>query len=198
MTYVDYINPKYQNDKSLKKVIFLDRDGTIHVDKVNTVEEKDLEYFPDTFSSLKRLSDLGFSFVIISNQDGIRKGKYDANKMHAFNQVIVKDFIKHGIELLAIYYSPYLPEDNDYSFKPNPGMIEQAQKDFSIDLKRSYVIGDQMSDYKAGLALGIESFIVKTGIYHRPLENDKLFDSKRAFDNLDECSQYIYKLETDK
>ena len=198
MTHVDYINPKYQNDKSLKKVIFLDRDGTIHVDKVNTVEEKDLEYFPDTFSALKRLSNLGFFFIIISNQDGIRKGKYDANKMHVFNQVIVKDFIKHGIELLAIYYSPYLPEDNDYSFKPNPGMIEQALKDFNIDLKHSYVIGDQMSDYKAGLAAGVNSFIVRTGIYHRPLENDKLFNNKKAFDNLDECSFYIFNLENNK
>ena len=198
MTHVDYINPKYQNDDSLKRVIFLDRDGTIHVDKVNTVEEKDLEYFSDTFSSLKRLADLGFYFVIISNQDGIRKGKYNAEKMHTFNQVIVNDFKKHGIEILAIYYSPYLPEDNDYSFKPNPGMILQAQKDFNIDLSRSYLIGDQMSDLKAGINAKVDSYIVKTGIYHKPIDGDKAFIPKRAFNNLDECSRFIVDLENKK
>ena len=162
---VDYIDEAALADKTPKKVIFLDRDGTIHYDKVKTHKLEDLEYFNDTVSALKGFMELGYRLVIVTNQNGIAEGLFDATVMRRFNAQIQSDLAAHGVHFDAIYYAPHLPEENHISYKPNCGMLQRAAKELNIDMSASYMIGDKVSDVEAGIAAGVKSIMVTTGIY---------------------------------
>jgi D-glycero-D-manno-heptose 1,7-bisphosphate phosphatase len=162
---VDYIDEVALADKTPKKVIFLDRDGTIHYDKVKTHKLEDLEYFSDTVSALQGFMELGYRLVIVTNQNGIAEGLFDVDTMHIFNAQIQSDLAAHGVHFDAIYYAPHLPEENHISYKPNCGMLQRAAKELNIDLAASYMIGDKVSDVEAGIAAGVTSIMVTTGIY---------------------------------
>lgn len=182
-----------------KKVIFLDRDGTIIVDKVQPRFPAQIEFFPDTISALKKLQEAGFSFVILSNQDGIAQGHLTREEFHHFNEVLLQKLNKEGIYVLAVYYSVHEEKDRAISFKPNPGMIYKAQMDFQIDIDDSYLIGDQMSDYEAGDAGGVSSIMVTTGIYSGPdpkrpyATKDFLEEQPVCFPSLGKAADYILK-----
>lgn len=208
LSALDYANPEIidQSNKNASfikiktpplnsKAVFIDRDGTIHIDKVQTHKIEDLEYFEDTMSSVKRLYNLGFKIVIITNQDGIRQGKYTKEDMHLFNQKIVEDFKANGIEIEAIYYSPYQKEDKHISFKPQPGMLIRACHELNIDLFNSYLIGDQVSDIIAGNKVGVTGIMVTTGLYkNNDYKNvDYLQLKPLTANHLSEAVDYIYK-----
>ena len=167
----DYLNlsRKYLSDRA----VFLDRDGTIIVDKVQPKDPKEIEFFPDTVEALKKLQADGYLLIIISNQDGIRKGKLTKKEFHAFNEDLLIRLQSEGIQIDAIYYSPYQKDDNHFSFKPNPGMIYLACEDFCLDLQNCYIIGDQHSDYIAGVRAGIKPLYVSTGIYTDAKEKER-------------------------
>lgn len=163
----DYLNSKYL--EITDRAVFLDRDGTIHIDKINTHRIADLEYFPDTLSSIKKLFDAGYMIVIVTNQDGIAKKMYSKEEMSSFNRKIIKDFANYGIIISAIYFSPYQKDDNEFSFKPNPGMILQAEKDLKLNLSKCFLIGDQVHDSLCAKNANVPSILVKTGIYDIPI-----------------------------
>lgn len=164
---VDYIDEAALADKSPKKVIFLDRDGTIHYDKNKTHKIEDLEYFSDTVSALQGFLALGYHLVIVTNQNGIAEGLFDSEQMHRFNAQIISDLGAHGIHFDAIYYAPHLPEENHISYKPNCGMLQRAARELNIDLSASYMIGDKVSDVRAGMGVGVRSIMVTTGLYRK-------------------------------
>ena len=178
------------------KAVFLDRDGTIHVDKNCLHEVSKLEYFEDTFSALKRLRDAGYILIIVSNQDGIRRGFYTEKEMNVVNERILNDLKEKGIEIAAIYYSPYQLSDNHFTFKPNPGMLLNGIEEFNIDASQSYIIGDHMSDYVAGVRAGVKSLIVGTGLYgypNQPIEKENYYEEykPKIYKNLTECVDEI-------
>lgn len=164
---VDYINEEVRSDQSKKKVIFLDRDGTIHYDKNKTHKIEDLEYFSDTVSALQGFLALGYRLVVVTNQNGIAEGLFDAEQMHRFNARMMEDLAAHGVYFDAIYYAPHLPEENHISYKPNCGMLQRAIQELNIDISASYMIGDKVSDVKAGMKAGVKSIMVTTGLYRR-------------------------------
>lgn len=151
--------------KRKKKILFIDRDGTLHVDKVMTHKIDDLEYFPDTIPSLQKLQEMGYSIVIVTNQNGIRDKVYDVETMKKFHNKIIKDLEVKGIQITAIYYSPYKREDNHISYKPNHGMLLRGIYELNGDINKSYMIGDQITDIMAAEKIGIKSIMVTTGIY---------------------------------
>ena len=164
---VDYINAAAYADKTPKRVIFLDRDGTIHLDKNKTHLLEDLEYFSDTFSALRGFRALGYRLVIVTNQNGVAEGLFPREQMSLFNAKMMKDLAEYGIEFDAIYYSPHLPEEGHISYKPNCGMILRAARELNIDLSASYLIGDKVSDVLAAQKAGVKGIMVTTGLYRR-------------------------------
>ena len=136
----------------------------------------------------------------MSNQDGIKKGLYDEKQMHLFNEKILDDMRRNNINVLAIYYSPFSKYDNNYSFKPNPGMLLRAKYELNISMKDSYFIGDQLSDVIAGLRSNVRPLLVKTGIYEGNLLESKLYNDiqPKTFESLSEISSYIKLIESNK
>ena len=180
----DYLN--IDRRKYSDRAVFLDRDGTIIVDKVQPKDPNQIEFFADTVSALKNLQSKGYLLIIITNQDGIKQGKLTKQDLNSFNKALLKKLDAEGITIDAVYYSPYDKDDNHMSFKPNPGMIYLAAEDFRLDLENSYLIGDQYTDYIAGIRAGVTPLYVKTGIY-----KEKYEDARQAFFN--EYKPKIYK-----
>lgn len=149
----------------MAKAVFIDRDGTLIKDKVETVRPGDLEFLPGA-DSLALLKDAGFLLILITNQSGIGKGHYSETDMHKFNEHMLRRAREMGVYIDAVYFCPHTKEENCCCRKPAPGMLLKAAEDLDIDLNNSYMIGDQNSDALAGVNAGVKrNYIVTTGIY---------------------------------
>ena len=157
--------------KILQKAIFLDRDGVINKEKNYVHKISDFEFIPKVFDALKKAQNLGYKLIIITNQAGIGKGKFKERDLHVLHSYMINLLNRKGINIEAIYYCPHHPEAllKEYKIncncrKPNPGMLLRAAKENFIDLKKSIIIGDKLSDYYAGKNAGLlYSILVKTG-----------------------------------
>ena len=153
----------------MKKIIFLDRDGVINVDREYVHKIEDFEFEKNVIPGLKLLSQNGFEFIIITNQSGIARGYYTEDDFWKFNNHVASELKKNKIEILKTYFSPFHPEGigkykkNSRCRKPEPGMLEQAERDFLIDKSKSWVVGDKWADVKCGKIFGLKSILVKTG-----------------------------------
>ena len=140
-----------------KKILFLDRDGVINIDKRYVNKYEDIEYIPGLFnlcSYLKKKKQ--FEIIIITNQSGIGRGIYSEKDFHNLMKKIIQDFNKHKIRILDYFFSPYYSKSrylkyrsskNFFRRKPNPGMILEACNKYQINIKKSIFIGDQKSDF---------------------------------------------------
>lgn len=141
-----------------RKTAFVDRDGTL-IEEVNFLSRlEDLRIFSYTKEAVQILKDAGFLIVVVTNQSGIGRRIFEESAMHEIHQVIQAD-----LELDAFYFCPHLPNEGCRCRKPNTGMIEQATKDFSIDLENSWMIGDKQIDVETGFNAGIKTALVLTG-----------------------------------
>ena len=102
------------------KALFFDRDDTLIVDKNYMYKVADLEYFPDTIPTLKKLQELGFLLFIITNQSGVGRGYFSVEQMHEFNNHMISDLASQGIEIKELVFCPHAPEDNCECRKPKP------------------------------------------------------------------------------
>ena len=143
--------------------IFLDRDGTLNFDPgyINSLEQYD--FFDFTLHALKQLGDAGNRFCIITNQSGIARGIVDTDALSEIHQYILNQFYENGLDLLGIYYCPDHPNDATENRKPGTGMFQQAVHDHGINLGKSIMIGDAVSDIEAGINSGMETMLVLTG-----------------------------------
>ena len=187
------------NEKGLGKAklfqnrfIILDRDGTIVIDeKGYTHKIEDLKFFPDAFKALNLLKD-SFRFIIITNQSGIGRGYYTEQDFHKFNSHIVKELEKKGIKIEKTYFCPHTPEENCDCRKPKTKFIKEAEKEFNINLKESFVIGDHPCDIKLGKKAGCKTIYLLTG--HGKKHKTEL-NAKPDFtaNNLLEAAQWIIR-----
>lgn len=145
----------------MNKAIILDRDGTIIVDKVYLNDPEQVEYLPNVFEGLKMLRDLGYIFTIATNQSGIAKGIVDIRNMDIIHEKIAYEFAKHGVYFAGFYYAPYPTDSNHLRRKPNPGMLLDASSEHKINLKKSWMIGDRMTDVEAGHRAGCRSILLE-------------------------------------
>jgi D-glycero-D-manno-heptose 1,7-bisphosphate phosphatase len=137
----------------MKRAIFLDRDGTINIDKNYVYKISDFEFLPGVINSLKRLYDAGYLLIIITNQSGIGRGYYTEDDFHRLNSWMISELKKYGIVITQVYYCPHLPDAPILKYrkkcncrKPLLGMYEKAISDFNIQISNSYVIGDKFRD----------------------------------------------------
>lgn len=154
----------------MKKIIFLDRDGTINVEKSYLHKWEDFEFEKNAIEGLIALKKLGYEFIIVTNQSGIGRGYYTEDDLNLLNNKMVEKLSEYGIDILECYYCPHHEEKGIGKYKvkcncrkPNPGMLLKGIEKYNIDLNNSYMVGDKLSDLKAGEKVGIKSILVKTG-----------------------------------
>ena len=142
---------KFQN------AIFLDRDGVINEkrdDYVKSVSE--LKIFSYAAKSIKKLHDLGFVVIVITNQSAINRGLMTHNQLEIIHNTIQENLISSKTKIDAFYFCPHKPDENCLCRKPNSELIVRASNDFDIDLKSSWMIGDNDSDVLAGKNAGCQ------------------------------------------
>ncbi len=150
--------------KQKRPALFLDRDGVL-IDDVHYLRDpKNVVIMAGADELLTMASSKGWSVVVITNQSGISRGFFDWDAYDAVTERMLDEL--HGRAAIeAIYANGYGPEQAGQPWrKPNPGMIIQAAAELNIDLARSILIGDRLSDLKAGLNAKLSTLIhVRTG-----------------------------------
>lgn len=127
------------------KAIFLDRDGTINVDKNYLYKIDDWEFENGAIEALKILQNLGFKLIVISNQSGIGRKYYTKEDADIIFKYMEEKLKKENIKISKSYYCPHYNEECECR-KPKLGLFYQAQKEFDIDFSQSYAIGDKLRD----------------------------------------------------
>lgn len=137
----------------MKKAIFLDRDGTINVEKNYLYQIEEFEFLPGAIKGLKLLQNSGFVLIIVTNQSGIGRGYYTEEDFHKLNNWMLNELKDRGVDISKVYYCPHLPDASNVKYriecdcrKPKLGMYEQAIREFDIDINKSWAIGDKIRD----------------------------------------------------
>jgi D-glycero-D-manno-heptose 1,7-bisphosphate phosphatase len=152
-----------------KQAVFLDRDGTINVEKDYLYRPEEFEFIPGAAEAIRRLNQAGFLVVVITNQSGVARGYYTEQDVHHLHRHIGQLLSLSGAWVDAWYYCPHHPSGKTpYNLdcgcrKPRTGMLEQAARDLGIDLSRSWMVGDKQVDVEAGIAAGCRPVLVLTG-----------------------------------
>lgn len=151
----------------MKKALFLDRDGVINREKNYVFRIRDFEFMEGIFEVLQHFQSLGYLLIVITNQAGIGRGYYSESDFCLINNWMLRQFKIHKIYISKVYYCPYHPtfglgkyKKDAFCRKPNPGMILEAKNEFNIDLSKSILIGDKISDIEAGINSGIKTNVL--------------------------------------
>jgi D,D-heptose 1,7-bisphosphate phosphatase len=159
----------------MTKAVFLDRDGVINrmiyhrehgiLDSPFTLSQFAL--LPRVAPSIRTLNSLGLKTIVVSNQPGIAKRHFDLGTLKAMEEKLLDALSRSRARLDAIYYCLHHPQavDRTYRFncdcrKPEPGLLLQAAKNFSLTLEKCYMIGDGITDVQAGSAVGCTTFLI--------------------------------------
>jgi D-glycero-D-manno-heptose 1,7-bisphosphate phosphatase len=149
-----------------RPALFLDRDGVINVDHGYVHTQENFQFIEGVFDLVAAANRTGYLVVVVTNQAGIGRGYYSEEQFHALTHWMRARFAEHGGQIDGVYYCPCHPEHGIGEYrresefrKPAPGMLLQAQSELGIDLKRSILIGDKLSDMAAGRAAGVATLL---------------------------------------
>lgn len=150
---------------SLRPAVFLDRDGTLIVEKNYLADPAGVVLVPGTVNALEDLRRAGFALVIVTNQSGIALGLYAESDYHAVAARLAHVLARGGVSLDRVEYCPHHPDITGPCGcrKPATGMHRRAAADLRIDLERSYYVGDKLTDVLPALELGGRGILVRTG-----------------------------------
>jgi D-glycero-D-manno-heptose 1,7-bisphosphate phosphatase len=156
----------------MRRAVFLDRDGTLNVEKGYIRDLAEVELYPGAASSVRLLNDAGIPAILVTNQTGAARGYYGIEHVHALNKIVQELLEKEaGARLDAVYFCPHYRDGIVPEFtkecdcrKPAPGMILQAKRDLpDIDLAASFVVGDKATDITFAHNAGCRGILVRTG-----------------------------------
>jgi D-glycero-D-manno-heptose 1,7-bisphosphate phosphatase len=141
---------------------FLDRDGVINIDHGYVVRREEFAWVPGVREAAAQLHRAGFALVVVTNQSGIGRGMYSEADFLALTDWMRAEFAAAGAPLAGAYFCPHHPTDAVGAFrtacrcrKPAPGMLLDAARDLRLDLARSILFGDKVSDLQAAVAAGV-------------------------------------------
>ena len=142
------------------RAVFLDRDGTMAEDVSYCRRPEDFRLLRNTAKAIKLLNECGFKVIVVTNQSGVGRGYFTEEALAQIHEKMKRELARQGARVDAIYYCPHHPDDNCDCRKPKPGMMRQAVKDYHIDLERSFVMGDMLSDIAMGKATGCRTILI--------------------------------------
>lgn len=140
--------------------VILDRDGTLIVDLVYLNDPDKIQYLPGVFEALRLLRDHGFKLCVATNQSGVPRGVVDVKNLDEIHRRIQAKFSAEGVDILSFHSAPYMTDIDHPMRKPNPGMLLEAAGWYSLDLTRSWMVGDRMTDVEAGHRAGTRSALI--------------------------------------
>lgn len=158
-----------------QRAAFLDRDGVINplvhhrdsgiINSPSTLAQ--FRLFPGAAAAVKRLNRLGLKVVVVSNQPGVARRHFSPSILSAMTRKMERLLARGGALLDAVYYCPHHPGGRGRRYaircgcrKPKPGLLTRAAGDLNIDLRKSFMIGDSLTDIQAGHAAGCTTILL--------------------------------------
>jgi imidazoleglycerol-phosphate dehydratase/histidinol-phosphatase len=168
----------------MKKVLFIDRDGTIIVEppdkQVDSLEK--LEFVPGAIIALHRIAiELDFELVMVSNQDGLGTESFPEENFWPVQNKILKTLAGEGVDFAEILIDRSLPEENAPTRKPRTGLLGKYLQG-NYDLQNSYIIGDRLTDVQLAHNLGVKAII---------LGNNKLDGTELVTDDWSKVYEFL-------
>ena len=157
--------PSLSPPPASRPAIFLDRDGVIIENRTDYCRSwEEVVILPGALQALARAQGTSYAVVIITNQSAVGRGLVDRETTDDINVRLVAAIRAAGGRGDGVYMCPHAPEDGCACRKPKPGLLLQASRDLSLDLLRSVLIGDSLSDIEAARAAGVgRAMLVRTG-----------------------------------
>lgn len=145
--------------------LFLDRDGVLIENRANYVRSwDDVAIFPQAVAALARIRTIPYKIILVTNQSAVGRGIITLAAAKAINDRLVAEIERRNGRVDAVHMCPHAPQAHCDCRKPLPGLLLQAAADHGIDLNRSIIIGDALTDLAAGQAAGIpQTILLRTG-----------------------------------
>lgn len=149
--------------RAARSAVFLDRDGTLVIERGYLADPGELALLPATAAALRRLHAAGHALVVISNQSGVGRGLFPLSSVYAAMAALRRALRAEGVELDGIYFCPHRPDAGCGCRKPGIELLERAADDLVLDLRGSVMIGDKLLDVATGHRAGARGILVRTG-----------------------------------
>jgi D-glycero-D-manno-heptose 1,7-bisphosphate phosphatase len=153
-----------------RRAVFLDRDGTLNIERDQVRTPADLELIPGAIDALNALSAAGYALVVVTNQSARARGLISEEELDAVHASLRATLKASAVELTDILHCPHHPTAGEPPLrtvcdcrKPEPGLLTEAAEKHGLDLSRSWLIGDAARDIEAGRRAGVQTLLVETG-----------------------------------
>ncbi len=155
---------------SKRRVVFLDRDGTLNRDIGYPACIEQIHLYPGAVEAVRRINAAGRAAVVVTHQTGVGRGYFSEEDLQSLHRQFETAMTDGGARVDGIYYCPHDPDSPDVRYrvdclcrKPRPGLIHQAALELGLDLEGAAVVGDKADDVRLGQAFGARSVLVLTG-----------------------------------
>lgn len=179
--------------------VFLDRDGTLNVEKEYLYRPADFEFIPGVPEAIRRLNRAGYKVLVVSNQSGVARGYFGLEEVERLHWHIAARLAEHDARIDGFYICPHHPTAGRGALrrhcacrKGEPGLLLQAAAEHGIDLARSFMIGDKEADIEAGERAGCTPLLVLTG-YGAATADQVAADRARRFADLAGAVDWVLK-----
>nr|WP_246140147.1 HAD family hydrolase [Geothermobacter ehrlichii] len=180
-----------------RPAVFLDRDGTLIEERDYLCRPEDVVLLPGAAEAVCRLNRAGIAVVVVTNQSGVARGYFDLAVVGRIHRHLDRQLACSGARIDGYYVCPHHPTEGDTPWrcdcecrKPKPGLLLRAATEMGIDLSRSFMIGDKISDLQAGEKAGCLSLLVRTG-YGEWVLTSHPHRAERAFSSLAAAVDFV-------
>lgn len=162
--------PRSGGHTALRRAVFFDRDGTLNEEVGYLDDLSRFRVYSFAVSAVRQINEAGLLAVVLTNQSGVGRGVFPEELVGAVHARLHSEMHQAGARLDAIYYCPHHPAAELARYraecscrKPATGMMEQAARQFGIELSQSFVIGDRYLDIEMAKRVGASGVLVRTG-----------------------------------
>jgi D-glycero-D-manno-heptose 1,7-bisphosphate phosphatase len=162
-------------DAAGQPAVFLDRDGVILEEDGFVVDANRIRILPGAPQALARLTRAGFELVVVTNQTAVARGLASEDRVAEIHGLLTSRLAAEGAHIAGFYVCPHHPSADIPEYrvacecrKPRPGLILRAAHELDLDVRRSFMVGDRVTDIAAGARAGCRTVLVRTGAHLEP------------------------------
>lgn len=172
--------------------IILDRDGVINFESEHYIKSPDEWHaIPGSLKAIARLNSAGYKILIATNQSGVGRGYYSVETLGLIHQKLMQELAAVGGCVDEIFFCPHHPDDRCGCRKPAPGMLEQIQNKYQLDLTTTYYIGDSYVDVQVARTMNCLPLLVMTGNGEKTIAKHPDVITIPQFKDLDAAVDYV-------
>lgn len=175
---------------SRRRFIFLDRDGTIIVERHYLADPDGVELIRGASEGLLKMRQLGFGLIVVTNQSAVGRGVVTLPVLESIHRRMQYLLSERGVVLDGIFFCPHTPDDDCNCRKPLTGLIQQAHQSFDFDIAKCFVIGDKSCDIGLARNSGAHAILTRTG-YGIKYNPDDQFTPDYVVEDLSAAADYI-------